>query len=427
MIMANNSDESFKDIDELSDKSLEDELNSLKDEENEKNEKKYENDKKEENEKKKDYEKKDDLRRKKYRTTIKEFNFQRKEKAVVQKIMKSKRIREILQKKSLENIVKKANISKKMLIKTINTIYTNLINKYKQDDLFEDLLEYIYLDFESKNSLKKVVDRKTMSFLCNLFKHADVLKVQNCLKFLDLSEKVKIPGLLFKKESFFLYLSGFDTFLKPKVGVLNNFDDFSEFPHIPLAKSLDFFKEKFSDIFPFQRLQACFEYLEKHSFYDKKRIYKSGLIDLELVLTYAINQYEDHCIAVNNTGKNIIKAITCDNNPLAIKKSDLGYVSNLFKSHKHLKDLDRINGEFLKIEAIFESNARDIFPEEILDKQEKNYDHVHENILELIRNNFKTDKNGFFKMIEENADHLDLEILPYLEKILELHLKIFVY
>ena len=206
MIMANNSDESFKDIDELSDKSLEDELNSLKDEENEKNEKKDENDKKEENEKKKDYEKKDDLRRKKYRTTIKEFNFQRKEKAVVQKIMKSKRIREILQKKSLENIVKKANISKKMLIKTINTIYTNLINKYKQDDLFEDLLEYIYLDFESKNSLKKVVDRKTMSFLCNLFKHADVLKVQNCLKFLDLSEKVKIPGLLFKKESFFIYL-----------------------------------------------------------------------------------------------------------------------------------------------------------------------------------------------------------------------------
>ena len=81
----------------------------------------------------------------------------------------------------------------------------------------------------------------------------------------------------------------------------------------------------------------------------------------------------------------------------------------------------------MKIEAIFESNARDIFPEEILDKQEKNYDHVHENILELIRNNFKTDKNGFFKMIEENADHLDLEILPYLEKILELHLKIFVY
>ena len=55
MIMANNSDESFKDIDELSDKSLEDELNSLKDEENEKNEKKDENDKKEENEKKKDY------------------------------------------------------------------------------------------------------------------------------------------------------------------------------------------------------------------------------------------------------------------------------------------------------------------------------------------------------------------------------------
>ena len=238
----------------------------------------------------------DETKKKKNNTKIMEFNFKKREKLFHQKILKSKRIRDIILKKSIENIKRKAKMSKKMILKMVNGIYTTLISKYKQDDFIDDLLEFIYQEFQARYSMKKIVDRKIIEFICNLLKYSDLLQIRNFIKFLDLSEKISDKALQNRKEEFLLYLSGLDSILKSKAGVMPLFDEISEIHYIPLIRSIEFFKDKFSDIFPPAKVSKSIEFLEKNSTYDKRRLNKLGVIELEFVLNFALSQFEENLL-----------------------------------------------------------------------------------------------------------------------------------
>ena len=159
---------------------------------------------------KSDNDKKDE-RRRRNQTRIREFNFQKREKIIIQKITKSKKIRELVLKKSMDTINKRSKMSKKMIIKNINNIYSSLMLKYKQENILDDLLEFIYQEFEPNYSLKKVVERKVMDFLCNLIHYSDDSpKIKNFIKFLDLSEKISTAPFVNRKESLYTYISFLD-------------------------------------------------------------------------------------------------------------------------------------------------------------------------------------------------------------------------
>lgn len=372
------------------------------------------------------FEKKTDDRKKKpYSTKIMEFNFKKREKIVHQKALKSKRIRDIIMKKSSENIKKRARMSKKMMLKTINTIYNNLLSKYKQDDFTDDFLSLIYQDFETKYFMKKIVDRKMIEFLCNLLSYCEILKVQTFLKFLDFSDKINQKSLINKKESLQIYLAGLESITKSKLGIMSSFDDTSEFHLIPTVRAIEFIKDRLNEIFPISRIAKCIEFVNRISTHDKKRLNKSGVIELEIFLSFIISQFEEHISRVQYTGGYIIKAVTFENDLEFISKHEITYLSELLGTKKHWKEPDP-SQEFIRVEDLFASNIREIFPENFLDELESyNFQDEYDKTQKSLENFEIPEKHRFVEAFQKNGMKLDVEVFQYARKILEMQAEVF--
>ena len=200
-------------------------------------------------------------------------------------------------------------------------------------------------------------------------------------------------------------------------------DDISEFNYVPLIRVIELFKEKFSDTFSSSRLNKCIDYLEKHSNYDKKRLNKNGTIELEHTLSFAIYQLEEHFDCIKYQGEFIIKALTCENNPSYIRKSDMIFIATLLKSTKYIKEIEIMN-EIIKIKDIFASNLKEIFPEDfVVERNEKNFEEEYEKTYEILKSSIFAEKNKFLQIFEANGMNLDIKIFSYIQKIIEIHTK----
>lgn len=368
-------------------------------------------------------EEKIEFKRKKLGTKFKQFNFQKREKIVMAKVSKTKKLKEYFLKMSPETVSKKTKMSKKMLMKTINNIYLSLIPKIKSDEFPKDLLEYIYSEFESKNSLEKLVRRKVMNLLCNLVKFSGILKVRNFLRFLDLSSKTSEPALSCPKDSLLVYLAGLDFIFKSKAGIMSEFSEFSESHYVPTIRVSEFFKSEFSEIFPTSRFSKIFEFIEKNSVYDKKRLNKSGVIDLESVLNFAVDQYEDHCIGIKNTGLLIMKALNCEEHPEYVRKSDLVFISGLLRPGKHFRELETSSVELFRCEEVLNGPLKGIFPEEFVAEFEGDLDLDDKKLIEIIQNDQFLDKHQIFQDFLQRRKKLGVRVLACIKKIVGIYSK----
>lgn len=370
----------------------------------------------------KDSEKKETIVRRvdnKKKTTItkfKEFNFQRREKIVIQKKVKSKKALNYIMKKSIHDLEKRKKMSKKMLVKIINTFYFSLI---KSEEIPDNLLEYVFSDYETKNSMKKVVQRKVIDFLANLIQNCSILKIKTFIKFLKLEKRIKESGFFFPKDCLSMYLSGFDSIFKSKLGFMPDFNDFSETNLVPVVRVSEFYKEKLSEVLSPARMSKLFEFIEKNSTFDKKRLNKSGVIEIESALDFALNIYEDHLFRIKATGELIIKALTCDNSPEAIRKVDMVFVAELLKPGKVFKELENYSGEFIMCEEVFNGNMKEIFPEEILDGTAVGYDQIMQELEKSVFFN----EYGYTELFKEFGQELDTNVFNCIYKIVEIYNK----
>lgn len=368
-------------------------------------------------------EEKNDYRRKKLATKFKQFNFQRREKIVLNKISKSKNIKDFFLRINKETISKRTKMSKKMLMKTINNLYFSLISKIKVGEVPEDLLEYVYSEFENKNSVKKLVKRKILDFLCNLVNYSSCLKAKNFLRFLDLQVAITDTPLNNIKDSLQIYLTGLDSIFKSKAGIMPEFSEYSETHYVPTVRVLEFFKFEFSETFPPQRFSKNLDFIEKNSSFDKKRLNKSGVIELEIVLNHAVNQYEEHCIAVKNTGLMIIKGINCENNPEFIKKSDLVFVAGMLKPGKHFREIEMSNWEVFRCDEVLNGPLKSIFPEEFVEEEEGDSRVEYLRVLEMVEKEKFLEKNRFAEIFEIRGKELGFKVLAHIRRMVEIYCK----
>ena len=357
-----------------------------------------------------------DKKRRATTTKFKEFNFQKREKVVVQKKVKSKKVRDFIVKKNLHDLEKRKKMSRKMLIKIINNFYTSLV---KAEEVPEDLLEYVYMEYEIKNSMKKVVQRKVIDFLANLIQNASVLKIKNFLKFMNLSKKIKETGFLNAKDSLSVYLSGFDHIHKSKIGLMPDFNDFSETNLVPLARISEFFKDYFGENLSSYRMNKLMDFADKNMTYDKKRLNKSGVIELETALNYALIIHEEHFQCIKSTGEYIIKALTCENNPEAVRKVDLVFIAALLKPGRSFKELETWNSEFVAVEDVFSTGLKEIFPEEFGEVESSEF----EEVLEVLEKSNYFVGCGYTELFKEFGMNIDGFVRNYVMKIVDLYNK----
>ena len=370
----------------------------------------------------KEGERKEEHKRKRFQTKFRQFNFQKREKTVQMKIVKSRKIREDFIKATKEKMKKRGKMSKKLLMKTINGIYTSLIAKFKSEEVPDDFLEFIYVEFESKNSMKKVVERRIYDLLYSSANNSNILKAKNFLRFLDLSEKINEKSLYTCKDSLFVYVSGLESIFKSKIGIMSDFSEYSDTFFIPTLRLIEFFRVYFCENFPVQRLSKMIEFIEKHSTVDKKRLNK-GVIEIEFGLNYAVIQYEEHYAAIFKTGMSILKAVTCDNHPYIIKKTDFVFVANILKPGKYLRDID-LYGESIKVDDIFASGLKEIFSEDFLDSGAKiSRDKAVQKTKSVLEGNKFFEKTTLLENFLRYGSELDLDAVICLGKLAEMYIK----
>jgi hypothetical protein len=366
-------------------------------------------------EKKETFFKRMEKKRRATTTKFKEFNFQRREKIVIQKKVKSKKVREFIMKKSLHELDKRKKMSRKMLVKIINNFYTSLI---KAEEVPEDLLEYVYTEFETKNSLKKVVQRKVIDFLANLLQNSSVLKIKNFIKFLNFSKKIKEASFINVKDSLSMYLTGFDSVFKSKLGLMPDFNDFSETNLVPVIRISEFYRDYFSENLSQARMTKLTEFAEKNTIFDKKRLNKQGVIEMEAALNFALLINEEHFQCIKSTGDQILKALTCENNPETVRKADLVFIASLFRPGRGFKGLETCS-EFLSVEEVFSSDLKEIFPEEFVEAGPVNF----EEVLDVLEKSSYFVACGYFEMFKEFGKDLDLIVLKCVLNIVEIYNK----
>ena len=187
-------------------------------------------------------------------------------------------------KKGLDWIKSKSTMSRKLINKLIFSLYMSF---YAKKDNIEDLLDYVYFDFYQRYGLKYVSDKKFVEFISSLMTAEDSTRGNNFLKFIGAGQKIKKKN--YSKESLKLYLEGLYFLISSKTGISSV--ENSDSVMVPLARSLDFVKEKLENIDK-SKISRIVTILEYNSVPDPKKMVQSGIVNSEIVLENILDAYE---------------------------------------------------------------------------------------------------------------------------------------
>ena len=186
----------------------------------------------------------------------------------------------------------KATLSRKILNKMISAMLMNCLNRIRNGDSVESLVEQVYDDFYQKYGLKLVCEKRFTEFLASLFFHTPSRRVTVFLRLLGFGSKFNMSN--YSKKSFLFYLSCLSFMMTSKIGIIIVFDEIADMQMFPTQRGIDCLKERLENICEKNVIYSTIEEILNQSEPDKKGLNPSGLIELELVLELAVNIYEEY-------------------------------------------------------------------------------------------------------------------------------------
>lgn len=233
----------------------------------------------------------EDIKRNKKSTKIKEFHFQRKESKhlTLKNTNKCKFLDPFLD-ENIKNIIKHTKISRKMLIRTISSIYVSA-TKTKIQEL-ESLADFVYDEFCSRYGQKIVVKKKLLDFISGLLKYPNSRLVINFIKLMGISHKIGLEDYIRPKESFKFLITFNRMVEKSNLGILS-VDDIADYQFIPSIRAIECSKELLSTYFDLPKVQSIVSTIEKNSLPDPKKINKFGIVDLENLKELLLTEYNE--------------------------------------------------------------------------------------------------------------------------------------
>ena len=223
-------------------------------------------------------------------TKIEEFKFQRKE-------TKHHSYKPSAKPKFLENFLENfkitgkriATMSKKNVMKTINSLYTSAISKMHVYD-FEPLHLFVYEEFLSRYITKSAVDKKIIEFMAALVSYKDEKKISIFNRLFGVSVKNDIPRYSRPKQAFNFFVNFSRILDSSHHGI-----DVGEIKgriFIPSIRAIECTKEIHSKFFETYRLQTILNSIDKNLVSDPNKINKN-LIDKEILIEILLDNYDE--------------------------------------------------------------------------------------------------------------------------------------
>lgn len=231
----------------------------------------------------------EDIKRNKKVTKIQEFNFQRKNFRSGTTVAGHKQnILDTFLSEPLSNIIKSTKISKKLVLKTISSIYSSAISK-KNLNLM-DLADFTYEEFFSKYSQKTTIGKKYLEFVAALLKYPESRKVMTFVKLFGIGKKLGLEDYARLRESFSFIVNFFEKIEKSTLGIIFDADETSDYQFIPTIRAVECSKEAIFNFVDSQKMQSIVDFINSKSFNDPKKINKSGIINQEILADYLLSE-----------------------------------------------------------------------------------------------------------------------------------------
>ena len=221
-------------------------------------------------------------------TKFAEFRFARQKALLIKATSPALGLTKKLVAKSMESILKKATISRKMINKMIAMNYQIAISKISSE-VADELLIISYEEISQKYGLKKVTDRKFLEFIASVMKNKQHKK---CYMFMRLAGLGSLKNLeIYSKFTLSLYLESLQYMLNSKIGITMNYEESEDINMFPINRAVECAKEKLEGRVDRQGILAVISNLERKAVPDPQRI-STALIDLEFTLELVCDAYE---------------------------------------------------------------------------------------------------------------------------------------
>lgn len=265
----------------------------------------------------------DNIRNMRRGTKVQEFNFQHKDSKTSFKLNlkpRHKYIDDFLQESS-KSILKLAKMSRKMMIKTINSLYSAASVKKTQGDI-QDLATFLYEEFSARYG-QKIMNKKLVEFLASVMKYPDSRRAINFAKIIGISKKIGLEEFVRPKEIFEFLLEFTNLIQKSNLGIIYNIEEGIDYQFIPAIRAVECSKEILSKFFDSARISTVITKIEQNSHPDPKKINKFGIIDQEFLSEMLLIELDFHHQSHLDAIWTLFEAFYSTRNILKIFKHDV--------------------------------------------------------------------------------------------------------
>lgn len=256
-------------------------------------------------------------------TIVQEFHFQHKDLKPQSKtenyLLKHKYIEEFIQEPS-KSILKQAKMSRKMLVKTIGSLYLAGVLKKVASD-FKDLATFTYEEFSARFG-QQIVTKKLVEFLATILKYPDSRKTITFARLIGIGKKIGLNDFVRPKEGFEFLLELIGSLQKSNLGIIFNLEEGLDYQFIPAIRAVECSKELLGKFLDAGKVSGVIFKIEQNSHPDPKKINKFGIIDQDFLIEMLLGELDLYYSVLIKSIWTVFEAFYGSRNLLKVYKQD---------------------------------------------------------------------------------------------------------
>ncbi|CAG9322058.1 unnamed protein product [Blepharisma stoltei] len=194
-----------------------------------------------------------------------------------------------LKRKPKRLLLKLAKLTKDHILKSLNVIYYRANDEIQNSDLPTEFNYLLYNQF-SKGEDVATFEEKLSIFLATCVRHNECHRITTFLRLVGMGEFIEKKN--YSSHSFKVFLKAFDFMKKSDIGKMPQNQEASVTQLYPTARCIGCIVAIMSEFVQQEKLAEIEKVLKQSSIQDPKHINPEGLVDVEIMYSYILDEFE---------------------------------------------------------------------------------------------------------------------------------------
>mmetsp|Transcript_19807 Transcript_19807/g.19811 ORF Transcript_19807/g.19811 Transcript_19807/m.19811 type:complete len:659 (+) Transcript_19807:36-2012(+) len=194
-----------------------------------------------------------------------------------------------LKRKPKKLLLKLAKLTKDHILKSLNVIYYRANDEIQNSDLPAEFNYLLYNQF-SKGEDVATFEEKLTIFLATCVRHNECHRITTFLRLVGMGEFIEKKN--YSSHSFKVFLKAFDFMKKSDIGKMPQNQEASVTQLYPTARCIGCIVAIMNEFIPQEKLTEIEKVIKQSSIQDPKHINPEGLVDVEIMYSYILDEFE---------------------------------------------------------------------------------------------------------------------------------------